>query len=164
MEGGATGNTSHSPRDKRELMRQREFAVSLPFPNSALVIGRACGSVPAMTLRGDDERVKQVAIAIGILLAVACGVVLLWLGWMRVPGPLGEFLGMIVGIMSSPFFLEASFVVVGVLIVMVLNAIRRHRDGDDFVSAAQLDAREASHRREPPVPSGPAEPTPPKHP
>jgi uncharacterized membrane protein len=116
-----------------------------------------------MTLRGDDERVKQVAIAIGILLAVACGVVVLWLGWMRVPGPLGEFLGMIVGIMSSPFFLEASFVVVGVLIVMVLSAIRRHRDGDDFVSAAQLDAREASHRREPPAPSGPAEPTPPKH-
>jgi uncharacterized membrane protein len=97
-----------------------------------------------MTLRGDDERVKQVAIAISILLAVACGVVVLWLGWMRVPGPLGEFLGMIVGIMSSPFFLEGSFVVLGVLIVMVINAVRRHRDGEDFVTAEQLDAREAT--------------------
>jgi hypothetical protein len=97
-----------------------------------------------MKLHADDERVRQVGIAAGILLAVACGVVLLWLGWMRVPGPIGEFLGMVVGIMSSPFFLEGSFVVLGVLIVMVINAVRRHRDGEDFVTAEQLDAREAA--------------------
>jgi uncharacterized membrane protein len=97
-----------------------------------------------MRLRGDDERVKQVAIAIGILLAVACGVVTLWLGWMHIPGPAGEFLGMIVGIMSTPFFLEASFVVVGVLIVMAVNAVRRHRDGEDFVTVEQLAARETA--------------------
>ncbi|MEO0016847.1 MAG: hypothetical protein RLZZ522_130 [Verrucomicrobiota bacterium] len=97
-----------------------------------------------MTLRGDDERVKQVAIAIGILLAVAGGVVALWLGWRLVPGPAGEFMGMIVGILSTPFFLEASFVGLGVLIVMMINAVRRHRDGDDFVTAEHLDARRAS--------------------
>ncbi len=96
-----------------------------------------------MTLRGNDERVKQVAVACGILLAVACGVVALWLGWMRIPGPAGEFLGMIVGIMSTPFFLEATFVIVGVLILMVLNAIQRQRDGDEFVTPDQLQARES---------------------
>ena len=97
-----------------------------------------------MTLRGTDERAKQVAIAVGILLAVACGVVGLWLGWMKVPGPVGEALGMVVGIISTPFFLEASFVIVGVLILMVVNAAQRQRDGDEFVSREQLAAREAS--------------------
>jgi uncharacterized membrane protein len=97
-----------------------------------------------MRLRSDDERVKQVLIAMAILAAVACGVVTLWLGWMHIPGPAGEFLGMIVGIMSTPFFLEASFVVVGVLIVIVVNAVRRHRDGEDFVTVEQLAARETA--------------------
>lgn len=97
-----------------------------------------------MTLRRDDERVKQVAIAIGILLAVACGVVGLWVGWMRVPGPLGEFIGMVVGIMSTPFFLEASFVILGVLILMIVNAVQRQRDGDEFLTLEQLQARESA--------------------
>lgn len=109
-----------------------------------------------MTLRADDERVKQVLIAIGILLAVACGVVALWLGWMQVPGPVGEFLGMVVGIMSTPFFLEASFVLLGVLIVMVVSAVRRHRDGEDFVTLEQLDARESARCGDPPPASAPA--------
>jgi len=114
---------------------------------------------PLMTLRATDERVKQVAIAAGILLAVTGGVMALWLGWRQVPGPLGEWLGMIVGIMSTPFFLEASFVVLGILIVMVLNAIRRGRDGDDFVTAEQLDARDAAARPAPPAQRLPEQPT-----
>jgi len=107
-----------------------------------------------MTLRGDDERVKQVAIAVGILLAVACGVVGLWLGWMRIPGPVGEFVGMVVGIMSTPFFLEASFVIMGMLILMVVNAIQRQREGDLFLTPEELDARD---RQAAPA-AGPAEP------
>lgn len=95
-----------------------------------------------MTLRGEDERVKQVAIAVGILLAVACGVVGLWLGWMRIPGPVGEFVGMVVGIMSTPFFLEASFVILGILILMMVNAIQRQREGDLFLTPEELEARD----------------------
>ncbi len=117
-----------------------------------------------MTLRATDERVKQVAIAAGILLAVTGGVMGLWLGWRQVPGPLGEWLGMIVGIMSTPFFLEASFVVLGILIVMVLNAIRRGRDGDDFVTAEQLDARDAATRPASPAQLPSEQPTSLKHP
>lgn len=75
---------------------------------------------------------------------------------MRIPGPAGEFLGMVVGIMSTPFFLEASFVILGVLILMLVNAIQRQRDGDEFVSAEQLQTRENAN----PATSGKS-PTPP---
>ena len=97
---------------------------------------------PAMRVRTGDERVKQIAVAAAILAAVGCGAVGLLLFWRSVPGVFGEWLGMIVGVMSTPFFLEASFVILGVLIVMVLNTIRRHREGDDFVSLEHLEARD----------------------
>lgn len=115
--------------------------------NSVLVLGPGWCKLPLMTLRGDDERVKQMAIAVGILLAVACGVVALWLGWMRIPGPVGEFLGMVVGIMSTPFFLEASFVIVGILILIVVNAIQRQREGDLFLTPEELEARDRGATR-----------------
>ncbi len=101
-----------------------------------------------------DERIKQVAIAAAILAGVSCGVVTLLLGWRHVPGVLGEWLGMVAGIMSTPYFLEASFVVVGVLTVIVLNTVRRQREGDDFVSLEQLEARDqarANANRLPPA-------------
>lgn len=100
-----------------------------------------------MTLPRLDERVKPVLIALAILLGVSCGVVGLWLGWMHIPGPLGEFVGMVVGVMSTPFFLEASFVMVGILILMLVNAIQRQRDGDEFMTPEQLQDREAAAAR-----------------
>lgn len=91
-----------------------------------------------MPSRTRDERVKQVLIAAALLAALTCGVVAMLLGWRKVPGVLGEWLGMVVGIMSTAFFLEASFVVVGVLVVMGVNAVRRHREGDEFVALDDL--------------------------
>ena len=85
-----------------------------------------------------DERVKQVLIAAALLAGLTGGAVALLLGWRKVPGVLGEWLGMVVGIMSTPFFLEASFVILGVLVVMVVNAVRRHREGDEFVALDDL--------------------------
>ena len=89
-----------------------------------------------------DTRVRQVAIAAAILAGLGCGVVALLVGWRSVPGVAGEWLGMLAGVMSTPFFLEASFVMVGVLIVLALNAIQRQRDGDDFISLKQLEQRD----------------------
>ncbi|MEI7957206.1 MAG: hypothetical protein WCJ66_18740 [Verrucomicrobiota bacterium] len=90
-----------------------------------------------------DERVKQGLIAATVLTTLTCGVVALLLGWRLVPGLLGEWLGTIVGILSTPFFLQASFVVLGVLVIMVVNAVHRHRDGDEFVALADLPERQA---------------------
>ena len=90
-----------------------------------------------------DERVKQALVGAAVLTALTCAVVALLLGWRQVPGLLGEWLGTLVGIMSTPFFLEASFVILGVLVVMVVNAVRRHREGDEFIALDELPERQA---------------------
>ena len=90
-----------------------------------------------------DERWKQVLIGAAVLTALTCAVVTLLLGWRQAPGLLGEWLGTLVGIMSTPFFLEASFVILGVLVVMVINAVRRHREGDEFVTLDELPEHHA---------------------
>ncbi len=69
-----------------------------------------------------------------ILLVVALVVISLLLFWRVIPGLLGETVGKIVGIMSTPFFMEASFVILGFLIVVSLNTWRRHKAEDEFVT------------------------------
>jgi hypothetical protein len=55
-----------------------------------------------------------------------------------VPGLLGEWLGVLAGIISTPFLLETTFVVLGLVIVVSLNGWRRTRDGDEFVYLEQV--------------------------
>jgi hypothetical protein len=47
-----------------------------------------------------------------------------------------------IGAMTSPFLMEASFLVIGLCIVVLLNHWRRKRDGDDFVYLEQVEAAE----------------------
>lgn len=60
------------------------------------------------------------------------------LGWSHVPGLLGEWLGSMIGIMTTPFFMEGSFLVLGLVIVIALNTWRRHKEGDDCVYLEQV--------------------------
>lgn len=64
------------PGLKRETSPTRLPCSRCP-PDFPLVAGEGWCRVAAMTLRGNDERIRQVAITLGILLAVACGVVAL---------------------------------------------------------------------------------------
>lgn len=80
-----------------------------------------------------DERVKQVAIAAGILMPLAVIVSGTLVGWRFLPGLLGEWVGTMIGILTTPFFMEASFAILGLLIVIMLNHWRVSRDGDEFV-------------------------------
>lgn len=89
-------------------------------------------------VRANDERVKQVAIGAGILIVLMVSILGLLTGWRLLPGLLGEWVGTIVGIMSTPFFLEASFLCIGLLIVLGINIWRRHKDGDEFVYLEQV--------------------------
>jgi hypothetical protein len=84
------------------------------------------------------SRKKQVMIAFAILATITAGALSLLLGWRFVPGLLGEWLGVIAGLISTPFFLEASFVVLGLLIVTGLNSWRRSKEGDEFVYLEQI--------------------------
>ena len=88
--------------------------------------------------RAHDERVKQVAIGAGILIVLMVSISGLLIGWRLLPGLLGEWVGTMLGIMSTPFFLEGSFVCLGLLIVICINVWRRHRDGDEFVYLEQV--------------------------
>jgi hypothetical protein len=80
------------------------------------------------------SRGKQFLVGGTILLIVACLVISLLIFWREIPGLLGETVGKVVGIMSTPFFMEASFVILGFFIVVSLNTWRRQKEGDEFVT------------------------------
>ncbi len=92
--------------------------------------------------RTKDERVKQVAIGVSILLVLTAGVTGLLMGWRLLPGLLGEWVGTMIGILTTPFFMEASFAILGLVTVILLNHWRQQKDGDDFVYLEQATGPE----------------------
>jgi hypothetical protein len=85
-----------------------------------------------------DERVKQAAIGVGILLTLTACITGTLLGWGHLPGLLGQWFGTMIGIATTPFFMEASFILLGLFIVIGLNSWRRHKEGDEFVYLEQV--------------------------
>lgn len=85
-----------------------------------------------------DERIKQVTIGASILIALTVAVPGMLLGWRLLPGLLGEWLGTMIGIMTTPFFMETSFAILGLVIVIGLNYWHRQKDGDEFVYLEQV--------------------------
>lgn len=91
------------------------------------------------TRNDDDPRGWQLAIGLGILALLILTVPAFYIVWRFVPGVLGEWLGVIAGVMSTPFLLEISFVVLGLIIVVGLNQMRQKRAGDEFVYLEQVN-------------------------
>lgn len=89
-----------------------------------------------------DERVGQVLVGIGILVGVLVVTsAIRFLGLM--PGFLGEVFAMFAGLLSTPVFLEISFFILGILIVLAINLWRQKRDGDEFVYLEEVKGPEA---------------------
>jgi hypothetical protein len=89
-----------------------------------------------------DERVSQVIIGAGILAAVLIvSTAIRLLGLM--PGFLGEVFAMFAGFLSTPVFLEISFFILGILIVLAINLWRHKREGDEFVYLDEVKNPEA---------------------
>lgn len=84
-----------------------------------------------------DERTKQVAAGFAVIAGVA-GLILLIASARFLPGVGGEFFGRILGVISTPFLMEASFLVLGFVVVMTLNLWRQRREGDEFVHLDEL--------------------------
>jgi hypothetical protein len=79
-----------------------------------------------------DERRQQVVAGLGVLAAVAALIVAI--AYARyLPGLAGEFFARVLGIVTTPFLLETSFFILGLVLVMSLNLWRQRRDGDEFV-------------------------------
>ncbi len=81
-----------------------------------------------------ENRGKQIFLGAAVLFTVATVIVGFLFGWRFVPGLVGESLGTVAGVLSTPFFMEASFALLGLVIVIGLNAWRRHKAGDEFVA------------------------------
>ncbi|OYV07184.1 MAG: hypothetical protein CFE26_02375 [Verrucomicrobiales bacterium VVV1] len=90
-----------------------------------------------------DERVKQVIVAVAILLGVMVLSVAIRLAG-AAPGVLGEWFGMIAGFLSTPVLLEVSFFTIGLIIVVSVNHWRMKREGDEFVYLEQINEPELS--------------------
>lgn len=91
-----------------------------------------------------DEESKGRQILVGglILLVLTVVMVTLLFSWRMVPGWVGDSIGFLVGIMSTPFFMEASFALIGLMIVIGLNNWRRHKNGDELVDLDELEGRD----------------------
>ncbi len=86
-----------------------------------------------------ENRLKQVAVGagiLGLLTALFCGALI---GRHYMPGLLGEWIGMMVGVMTTPFFLEGSFLIIGLTVVVTINHWRQKREGDDLVYLEQVE-------------------------
>jgi hypothetical protein len=94
---------------------------------------------PDMTRMNEDPRAKQIAVGAAIILVLALTVCGCLLGWGYLPGLLGEWVGTMVGVLTTPFFMEASFICIGLTVVVALNSWRQRRDGDELVYLEQLD-------------------------
>jgi hypothetical protein len=81
----------------------------------------------------DGERRKQVAAGVVILLVLTVLVSGALIGWRYLPGLLGEWMGVVIGVMSTPFLLEISFGILGLMVVLMLNHWRQKRAGDELV-------------------------------
>ncbi len=86
-----------------------------------------------MTRIEQDSRVKSIAGGAVILAGIAASVCGTLAGWRHVPGLLGEWLGMMVGVMTTPFLLEMSFVIIGLTVVLALNGWRQRHADDEWV-------------------------------
>ena len=87
----------------------------------------------------DDNRVRQIAVGAGILAGLALAACGTLAGWRHLPGLLGEWVGVIVGVMTTPFLLEASCVVIGLTVVLAINHWRQKRAGDELVYLERVD-------------------------
>jgi len=84
-------------------------------------------------------RRRQVAVAVLILSGVLLLVAGLLIISRYVPGFVGEYLALVAGLLTTPFLLEAAFIILGLVIVVALNLWRQKRDGDEFVYIDQVD-------------------------
>ena len=79
-----------------------------------------------------DERPRQVIAGVAVIAGFS-GLLVLIAAGRFLPGLGGEFFGRILGIISTPFLMEVSLAVMGLVLVLTINHWRQQRDGDELV-------------------------------
>lgn len=80
-----------------------------------------------------DSRVRQIVFGVVLLMGIMLVVCSLLIGYHYLPGLLGEWVGTMMGLVTTPFLLEASFIVLGFCIVFWLNHRHAQKDGSEWV-------------------------------
>jgi hypothetical protein len=80
----------------------------------------------------DKQAVRSVLIGATICGATAVFLCGLLLSRLYLPGLLGEWFSLMVGVLTSPFIMEFSLVILGFVLILGINTWRRHREGDEF--------------------------------
>jgi hypothetical protein len=91
-----------------------------------------------MSRTDHDERSHQILGGLGVMTGLL-GCIALVIAGSYLPGVVGEILRTVVGICTTPVFLEITGVVIGLLLVLGLNYWRQRRDGDELVYLEQVD-------------------------
>jgi hypothetical protein len=97
-----------------------------------------------MTRLAEENRSRQLFVGVAILLVISlcvCGTLIFS---RSMTGLLGEWLSLMIGILTTPFFMEASFVILGLVIVIGLNTWRRRKEGEELVYLERVDDAVAS--------------------
>jgi len=86
-----------------------------------------------------DRRPRRSLLLVGfsVITGLCLLLALLWLG-RGLPGWPGEVFRMITGLLTTPVFMEVSFLFIGLIIVLAINTWRRRRDGDECVYLEQV--------------------------
>jgi hypothetical protein len=100
--------------------------------------GNPLSVTPGMKKPASEQSV-QIMVCAAILLALTTVVCGLLIGWRHLPGLWGEWMGFMVGVITTPFFMEASFAVIGLTLVLVINQWRQKRAGDELMVLEQVD-------------------------
>lgn len=80
-----------------------------------------------------EKQMKQIVAGAGILLLLSLIVGVVVIGAHFVPGVVGEWISMMVGLMTTPVFLEISGLLFGFITVLAINHWRQKRDGEELV-------------------------------
>lgn len=86
-----------------------------------------------MVPESSESRIRQILAGAVLLLVVTLAVCGLLVGWRYVPGIPGEWVGRMIGLATTPFLMEASFVILGFCIVFWLNHRHSMAEGDEWV-------------------------------
>lgn len=80
-----------------------------------------------------DQRLKQVLVGAVILTFLAIVAAIVIVGCHYLPGVFGEWVAFMVGLVTTPIFLEISAFVVGLMVVLAINHWREKADGPELV-------------------------------
>lgn len=84
-----------------------------------------------------DERWRQVGTSLAILGGLTVIFVAVAFG-SHLPGLAGEFFARVLGVVTTPFILETTLCIVGLVVVLTLNQWRQMREGDELVYLEQV--------------------------